>query len=285
MSRRPRRAVPSVLPATVAAGGLALIAEQALLFRPPGGAMRWERRNHAGRQVSLVSGPALTAAAALVAAVAAPDSRTRAAAVVAGLVSGAVGAYDDAVGSRPEQAGSKGLGGHLSRLRHGHLTTGAIKVVGIGAAGIAAGLLVSTDRGRWDVTVTAGLVAGTANVVNLLDLRPGRALKAVLLVGVPLLSGPSGALAAGPVGAAIGLLPGDLAGRTMLGDAGANAAGALLGLAIATRPAGRGRRAAVLAAIAAATATSEVVSFTRVIAGTPPLRWLDELGRPSVAAS
>jgi hypothetical protein len=64
----------------------------------------------------------------------------------------------------------------------------------------------------------------------------------------------------------------------MLGDSGANALGALLGLALVARTGPRGR-AMALAVIAALTATSERVSFSRVIAQTPGLRQLDRLGR------
>ena len=58
-----------------------------------------------------------------------------------------------------------------------------------------------------------------------------------MLLSVPLLgaSPAGGALMAGPVGAAAGLLPVDLDEEIMLGDAGANAYGALLGLAAVTR--------------------------------------------------
>jgi hypothetical protein len=128
------------------------------------------------------------------------------------------------------------------------------------------------------VLLGAGVVAGTANLVNLLDLRPGRALKAGVLLGAPLLPGPAGGLAAGPVGAAAALLPADLDERVMLGDSGANALGALLGVALAARTGPVGR-AALLTGIAALTAASEKVSFTQVIQRTPGLRELDALGR------
>jgi hypothetical protein len=86
---------------------------------------------------------------------------------------------------------------------------------------------------------------------------------------------------AGPAGAALALLPEDLAERAMLGDAGANALGAMLGAAAAqTLP--RRTRLGLLAGIVALTVTSEKVSFTRVIETTPALRWLDMLGRRPV---
>ena len=69
----------------------------------------------------------------------------------------------------------------------------------------------------------------------------------------------------------------------MLGDAGANALGALLGAA-AARTLPRPARLGLLAAIVALTVASEKVSFTRVIADSPPLHWLDMLGRRPAAA-
>jgi hypothetical protein len=77
----------------------------------------------------------------------------------------------------------------------------------------------------------------------------------------------------------MGLLPDDLAGRSMLGDTGANSAGALLGVALVARSGLRGRLVA-LAVVTFLTLASERVSFTKVIESTPGLRELDALGRP-----
>jgi UDP-N-acetylmuramyl pentapeptide phosphotransferase/UDP-N-acetylglucosamine-1-phosphate transferase len=83
--------------------------------------------------------------------------------------------------------------------------------------------------------------------------------------------------AAAPLGAGLALLSEDLGERAMLGDAGANALGAMLGAAASRLP--RPVRIALLAGIAALTAASEKVSFTKVIERTPALRKLDMLGR------
>ena len=257
---------------------------------PPGGADRWTRTNHAGRAVTLLEGPALVLGAA--AGAVAGGSRAGA---LASLGAGALGALDDLAGD----ATSKGLFGHLSALAHGRVTTGAVKIVGLAATGIAAAALAGAEaprrdagrpgavrppdshagvlRGVLDLVVGGAVVAGSANLVNLLDLRPGRALKATLFLSGPLaLSGSRAAPAA--VGAAAAALPGDLAAVSMLGDTGANAAGALLGVALIERLGRRGRLVA-LAVLASLTLVSEKVSFTAVIESTPGLREVDAWGR------
>jgi len=237
------------------------------------------RTNFRGRTVSLAGGPALAVGATMAAAAGADSGSARAAALVAGLGAGAVGGYDDLVGGRPEHA-AKGFRGHLAALREGRVTSGLVKIAGVGASGLAAAILLEKNRSVGNVLLGAGVIAGTANLVNLLDLRPGRALKAGLLVGAPLATagGAGAGIAAGAAGAAGGLLPADLDEQIMLGDAGANALGALLGTALAARtgPAGR---AVLLAGLVALTAASEKVSFTQVIQRTPVLRELDALGR------
>jgi UDP-N-acetylmuramyl pentapeptide phosphotransferase/UDP-N-acetylglucosamine-1-phosphate transferase len=235
-----------------------------------------ERRNHRGETVTLASGPILVLTATAAAVLGAPTARLRTAAAVAGLAAGAVGLYDDVVGARPEQKHDKGFRGHLRALGEGRVSAGLVKVAGIGAAALVAGRAV--HRRPVDALLTAGVIAGTANLVNLLDLRPGRAIKASLLIGAPVLGGPSGGVVAGPLGAAAALLPEDLGERTMLGDSGANALGALLGVGIAASTGTRGR-AAVLLVLAGLTAASEKVSFTKVIERTPVLREFDGLGR------
>lgn len=246
-----------------------------------------ERVNRKGNPVNLAAGPAAAVAGAVSAAAGARDGRTAAAALTAGLGAGAVGFYDDVVGDRPEQKKYKGFKGHLSALKEGTVTSGLVKIGGVGAAGLAAAALLDGRRRRdgdlslFDTLVGAGVVAGAANFFNLLDVRSGRALKVALITGklVELGRTPAaGDLVSGPVGAAGAILPEDLDEKVMLGDAGANAIGAQLGLAMLAKT-GRYGRLGLFALFAAAAVASEKVSFSKVIAETPGLREFDELGR------
>jgi UDP-N-acetylmuramyl pentapeptide phosphotransferase/UDP-N-acetylglucosamine-1-phosphate transferase len=269
------RSTPRALAGAVLAGAAARAAYRRLRERPPGGAARWERENHRGETVTLLEGPALAAGAAVATLLMPGLPRgVRIAGAGATLAAGALGAYDDLRGS----AAAKGLRGHLRALRRGEVTTGAVKLAGIGATGLAAGCALR--RGAVDRALAAVVVAGAANAVNLFDLRPGRAAKAALIAGAPgVLRGRPAAAAA--LGAAVALLPEDLAERAMLGDAGANALGAALGVA-AVADASRGRLVVLALGLAGLTAASEKVSFTKVIAGQPALRYVDSWGRRRV---
>jgi len=255
-----------------------------LRARPPGGAATWTRTNHRGEPVTLLEGPAVAIGGVAGALATGGSGRARLAAAIAGAGAAAFGGYDDLAGN----GGNKGFRGHLGALRAGELTTGAVKLAGIGAVGVAAAIIAADPAdgklGRRTVTaaladtvINAGLIAGGANLLNLFDLRPGRAVKVALIAGGLLSSAGMDAIAA-PVAAAAAMLPEDLGERAMLGDAGANALGAMLGAAAATslpRPA----RLAALGVVTGLTAASEVVSFTKVIERTPALRRLDMLGR------
>ena len=259
---------------------VARIAYGALRARPPAGEPVWSRTNHRGEPVTLLAGPALAIGGIAATVTGSASPRNRLAAVLAGAGAAAFGGYDDLAGDRS----ATGFRGHLGALGRGQVTTGAVKFAGIGATAVAAALVAerpcgSRSAGPADLLLGAGLVAGGANLVNLFDLRPGRAVKAAVLGAGVLAVVPGGAAAATPaLSAAVALLPDDLGERAMLGDAGANALGAMLGVAAATTLPRRGQ-AATLAAIVALTAASEFVSFTEVIERTGPLRWLDLLGR------
>ena len=162
----------------------------------------------------------------------------------------ALGLIDD-LWSGPER-------GFRAHLRTGR-TTGVLKLVGIPVVG-----LLATRR------ISGGLLVGlAANALNQLDTRPGRALKAYLFAAV---------VTDAPVGVAVLLLPYDLREMAMLGDAGSNALGALLGLNSVKRFTGRGQWAAI-GALAGLTILGERTSIGGWIERTPVLSWIDRLGR------
>lgn len=293
-------------------------------------ASQWERTNFHGATVSLRGGVAMAGASVASAAVAsALSDQPRAAlgGVVASLGGGVAGYIDDVdQGAHDGGKVAKGLKGHLGALAHGQVTTGVIKIAGIGASALAASALVGSKAtsvgGKVaDLALNTVLIAGTANLANLLDLRPGRALKATVLVAAPLsyfscaaaktpasgasvtsatasvTSGASGApsatpaapasasgasaqrlLASGLNAAAITALVEDLQETTMLGDTGANAAGALLGTSLAANDSWKLRLGTALGVVGLILA-SEKVSFSKVIAANPALNWLDQLWR------
>ena len=128
--------------------------------------------------------------------------------------------------------------------------------------------------------INGGLVALAANFLNLLDLRPGRAGKAFLLLGLPLHflaadpAPPAGAIPGGG-----GYLPWDLRRRAMMGDTGANPLGAALGL-MAAGSLTLGVKAVLLAAFGwPELLLSERISFSELIEGSRILHFLDQLGR------
>ncbi|HYP43651.1 MAG TPA: hypothetical protein VEQ66_00450 [Propionibacteriaceae bacterium] len=242
---------------------------------------RWLRSNHAGQPVTLLEGP-VAVAGTLVGLTVGHWGQSAQARAVAVAVTGAglVGAYDDRHGN----AQAKGFRGHLRALRRRRVTSGMIKVAGVGASALVAAAVLDARRAPTptpsrvaDLLLDTALIAGTANLTNLLDLRPGRAAKGVLVLGLGL----TRAGAAPVLGAALGSLPVDLAGRAMLGDCGANALGAGLG-AVAAGALPRSARALALAGVVGLNVASERVSFSAVIEQRPLLRWLDQLGRPRV---
>ena len=277
MSRRAGRTLVAVAAGATAAGA-ARLAYSALNQRPPGGTKTWSRTNHRGEPVTLLEGPAVAVGAVVgvLAGLRSAGGRTSLAMAAGAAGAAAFGTYDDLAGSGDR----RGFGGHLGALRHGEITTGAIKLGGIGVTGMVSAALAGGSPA--DVVINAGLVAGGANLLNLFDLRPGRAIKVAAASGALIATGGAVSSAAAlaplpPVAAALALLPEDLGERAMLGDTGANALGATLGAAATVLP--RPARIALLAGIAGLTAASEKVSFTKVIERTPALHWLDMLGR------
>ena len=189
------------------------------------------RRNWAGREVPTAVG-IVPAAVGLVGAGVLGRRAVAASAAVAGLA----GWMDDVAG-RPQP---KGLRGHLqASLQDGYPTTGVLKAGMIGAAALLGSMASLRDWGPARAALAAASTALTANALNQLDTRPGRAAAAFLtgLGFLALRAHPSRRwrwLAYLPLGAAVAAyFPYDAGEQAMLGDAGANALGAALGAAAA----------------------------------------------------
>lgn len=201
-------------------------------------------------------------------------------ATVAALLVAAAGLVDDLA---PERA--RGLRGHARALVEGHVTTGLLKVVVATGCAVVA-VVAAPERGWWVRIAGVALIAGSSNLWNGLDVVPGRALKAFLMVTVLALAADlarpvSWAPAAPVFGAFVIGLPAlalDLRERAMLGDAGADLIGFLAGIALFTALPDAGVLIVAIVVVGL-DLVAETVSLTRVIQAAPPLRWFDRLGR------
>ena len=191
-----------------------------------------------------------------------------------------LGFLDDALGQGEAAATPRGWRGHARALREGRLSTGAIMAIGalaLGAYGVSGQGLES-----WRYLADVALLILATNLGNLLDLRPGRAEKALGLLALGLCLGawtlaPFELLGifAGPILVGAWLT---LRERAMLGDTGSNLIGAIAGVWLLTAL-GADARLVALGVVLALTVYGEMRSISATIESVPPLRWLDSLGR------
>ncbi|MBA3301981.1 MAG: hypothetical protein H0T15_08955 [Thermoleophilaceae bacterium] len=185
----------------------------------------------------------------------------------------ALGLMDDLLGGE-----DRGVRGHGQALAQGRVSTGGLKAVGV--LGLAAFTLSGIGLGTGEYLLAVALLTLTTNLFNVLDLRPGRSLKMFLALGAALAIADLDSLwlLGLFVGAVLVLLPLDLREHAMLGDTGSNAVGAVAGLWLVLVLGTIGQLIA-LALIAAITLYGEFRSISKLVDRTPPLRWLDSLGR------
>lgn len=191
-----------------------------------------------------------------------------------------LGFLDDSLGRGEQAATPRGWRGHWAALREGSLSTGAIKA--IGALALAAYVVSGRGLEDWRYIADVALLILATNLGNLLDLRPGRAEKALVLLGAGLCLGawtfaPLELLGifVGPVLVGAWLTLGE---KAMLGDTGSNLIGAIAGVWLLTAL-GADARLVALAVVVALTIYGELRSISKTIESVPPLRWLDSLGR------
>jgi len=202
----------------------------------------------------------------------------------------ALGLLDDTLGHNDHErregaevrAPQRGWRGHGAATLRGELSTGALKAVGSLGLALLAMSYLGLSNGRW--LLAAGVLVLATNAFNLLDLRPGRATKAFVLLGAGLAIGSADLHPLWELGlfAAPALVAGvyDLRERVMLGDTGANLLGALAGLWLVLTLSGTGQLVA-LALLAFITVYGELRSISTFVERTPGLRRLDSWGRPT----
>lgn len=202
-----------------------------------------------------------------------------------------LGLADDFVGSglfaaaavrleRPVRPTPRGWRGHARAILGGGFSTGAAKAAG--SLGLALFALSGQHRSATEYLVGAGVLVLATNLFNLIDLRPGRSAKVLIILGAALSLGAWSAGGLWTVGLFLGpilvLLPFDLRERGMLGDTGSNAIGAVAGLWLVATLSTTGQ-AIALAVMAVVTVYGEFRSISALIERTPGLRQLDSLGR------
>ncbi len=258
------------------------------------------RTNFAGIEVPVPSGILIPIAAFVALGISAPldrlvDDRTLSGPGMAGAMIYIIGVcllgtIDDLLGTPVIEGGlgrkdPRGVRGHAKATFSGGFSTGAVKAIGsLGLAAFAVGLIVP---GTWEYLLAIALVVVTTNLFNLLDLRPGRALKVFFVLAVGLCVGAWTLdplwLTAVFVGSLPVLLYYDLGELGMLGDAGSNVIGAIAGVWLIVTLDTTGQ-AIALAVVALITLYGEFRSISQLIDRTPVLRFLDQLGRRSKGA-
>ncbi|HEY2600526.1 MAG TPA: hypothetical protein VGI67_03145 [Thermoleophilaceae bacterium] len=190
-----------------------------------------------------------------------------------------LGLLDDLLGGAGEHP-PRGWREHARVALAGGFSTGALKAVG--SLGVALFVLSGRGVSAGEYLLSVALLVLATNFFNLLDLRPGRSAKALIVLGAGLTIGSQDIHPLWTLGLFVGpvlvLAPLDLRERTMLGDTGSNVLGAIAGLWLVLTLSTLGQ-AIALGLIAIATVYGEFRSLSELIERAPILRQLDSLGR------
>ena len=185
------------------------------------------------------------------------------------------GALDDLIGNR----NVSGLKGHFKSLFKGELTTGGFKALFGGFVGLVVSVCISSSI--VDIIVNTLIIALSTNLMNLFDLRPGRAIKAYLLIMIPIYITLTGYTKVFP----LLILPNvlayfntDLKARGMMGDTGSNVLGISIGVLMAFGY-GIKVRVAWLVFLVLMHLITEKFSLTKIIEKNKVLKFIDDLGR------
>lgn len=185
-----------------------------------------------------------------------------------------IGLIDDFIGKDDV----KGFKGHIKMLINSRLTTGGLKAVFGGLVSVLISLIVSSNMVNFLINLI--IISLFTNFINLLDLRPGRALKGFLILSIPALFFVSSIIELillSFIGAALAYLPYDIKGKSMLGDIGSNSLGIILGIIGTTFP--LNIKAIIAIFLILANFYSENYSISKLISSNKILSFIDDLGR------
>lgn len=184
------------------------------------------------------------------------------------------GLLDDLIGQKE----IKGFKGHIKELLHYHMTTGGLKAI----IGFFTALFVSAifSNTYLDMFTNAFLIALFTNMLNLMDLRPGRALKifSVFLVIFIIFARENIWILLPIIGFVITYFPRDIKAYSMLGDTGSNLLGALVGT-YSVFSFDFNIKLVVLLILILFHIIAEKYSITKFIENNSVLKFFDELGR------
>ncbi len=187
-----------------------------------------------------------------------------------------LGFIDDMLGQRD----TLGFKGHFGALFRGRLTTGGLKAVGGGVIALFLAVFIAGEW--WNIILNTLIIALFTNMMNLLDLRPGRAVKGFLifLLAITIIAtGRMDYLLLTPLlGVVLCYFPQDLRARAMMGDAGSNVLGLSLGFLVVTSLS-LTARLGFLVFLLAMHIYTEKFSLTNTIENNVLLRTIDQLGR------
>ncbi len=185
------------------------------------------------------------------------------------------GIIDDTIGNRDVS----GLKGHFKSLFKGKLTTGGFKALFGGFVGLV--ISVSISKNITDIIVNTLIIALSTNLMNLLDLRPGRAIKVYLVIMISIFVTLTGYIKVLP----LLLLPNvvayfgfDLKAKAMMGDTGSNVLGISIGILMALGYT-LNVRIAWLVFLILIHLLTEKFSLTKIIEKNKVLNFIDKLGR------
>ncbi|MTI70208.1 MAG: phospho-N-acetylmuramoyl-pentapeptide-transferase [Firmicutes bacterium] len=191
-------------------------------------------------------------------------------------IMGFVGFIDDVIGNNV----IKGFKGHIKALIVGRLTTGGLKAVSGLVCSIIYSIIISENI--YNLLINIIIISLFTNLINLLDLRPGRAIKAFFIISVLLLCTSLklryNFLIFSAIGIILVVFPLDLRGKVMLGDVGSNSLGMTLGIFCVTTQS-INYKIIILIILVFLHVFSEYYSFSKVISKLKVLNFIDSLGR------